>query len=78
MQIRLTFWSCAERKPRQCSSVESTEGAELDTDHYLLVGSCRLQLSQPRASQPKPRGGYDSGLLYDAMVQKTYAVMITD
>ena len=25
MQIRLTFWSCAERKPRQCSTVECTE-----------------------------------------------------
>ena len=53
-------------------------GAELDTDHYLLIGSCRLQLSQPRASQPKPRGGYDSRLLHDAMVQKKYAVMISD
>ena len=53
-------------------------GAELDTDGYLLVSSCRLQLSQPRASQPKPRGGYSSGLLHDAMMQKKYAVMITD
>ena len=53
-------------------------GAELDTDHYLLVGSCRLQLSQPRTSQPKPRGGYDYGLLQDAIVQKKYAVMISD
>ena len=53
-------------------------GAELDTDHYLLVGSCRLQLSQPRESQPKPIGGYNSRLLHDAMVQKKYAVMITD
>ena len=53
-------------------------GAELDTNRCLLVGSCRLQLSQPRASQPKPRGGYDSRLLHDAMVQKKYAVMISD
>ena len=53
-------------------------GAELETYHYLSVGSCRLQLSQPRASQPKPRSGYDSGLLHDAAVQREYADIITD
>ena len=43
-------------------------GAELETDHYLLVSSCRLHLSQPRAKQHQVRSGHDSGLLHDAML----------
>ena len=52
-------------------------GAELATDHYLLVGSCRLHLSQPCAPKPEPTCGYDSGLLHDANVQQKYADMIS-
>ena len=53
-------------------------GAELETDHYLLVSSCKLQLSQPRAVQRQPRRGYDSELMHDAALQRDYASMITD
>ena len=53
-------------------------GAELGTDHYLLVSSCRLQLSQPRATRPRVRVGYDSGLLHDAATQSKYAQMVSD
>ena len=53
-------------------------GAELETDHYLLVSSCRLQLSQPRATRSRVRVGYDSGLLHDAAIQSKYAQMVSD
>ena len=39
-------------------------GAKRQTDHYLLVSSCRLQqLSQPRATPHQARSGYDSELI---------------
>ena len=53
-------------------------GAELETDHYLLVSNCRLQLSQPRASQRQPRSGYDSELLHDAAIQSKFATMLSN
>ena len=52
-------------------------GAELETDHYLLVGSCRLYLSQPHAPKLKSACGYDSSLLHDADAQQKYADLIS-
>ena len=52
-------------------------GAELKSDHYLLVGSCRLHLSQPHAPETKPTYGYDYGLLHDADMQQKYADTIS-
>ena len=75
---QIDFWVMRRTQAKAMLNCRVHRGAEFGTDHHFLVGSCGLQLSQPHASQPKPTGGYDSGLWHDAMVQKTYAVMITD
>lgn len=75
-QINLLVMHSAQAKAMLNCRVH--RGAEHKTDHFLLVGFCRLQLRQPHASQSKLRSGYDSGCLHDAAVQRKYADMTTD
>ena len=75
---QIDFMVMRREQARAMLNCRVHRGAELETDHYLLVSSCRLQLSQPRAGQRQPRSGYDSELLHDAALQREYASMISD
>ncbi len=68
---QIDFMIIRRAQARLMSNCRVHRGAELETDHFLLVGSCKLDLRFRQARQAKSVS-YDVKLLSDDAVSKAY------
>lgn len=68
---QIDFLIIRRAQARLMTNCRVHRGAELETDHFLLVGSCKVDLRFRRARQVQS-GSYDVKLLSDDTVRRNY------